>query len=450
MPSFRIGGIASGLDTDSMIEQLVAAATVPRALLVEQRSEVSNLQSVYEELSSRLTSLNDALEALDTVSEFGALTGTSTNDAVAVSVDGDGVAGTYSVQVNNLASSEMEVGNDTIADDSTVVGASGGTFSVNYGGVTTALTGIDGTTTLSDLAGLINDQVEGVSAYLMNTGSGYRLVVSGNDTGASNTIALSTNLAAFSGGFTEAVSAEDASLTVNGVSITDSDNTIDSVIQGVTFELTETTTSAATITVSLDEDTIVDRVSAFIEAYNSVISYVGSQSISDPTNDISGPLIGESVAARLISNLRQTIAEDYASSSVITALSQIGVSTSQSGRLEFDEDIFRNALSDNFDDVSTLFTESDGVNAALHLVIERYNDSTDGIVTNRIDSLGERASDIGEDITDFDDRMDVYEERLRRQFTAMEVAIGRLQSAQNTLLALLPSGSSSSSSNNNN
>lgn len=445
MPSFRIGGIASGLDTDSMIEQLVAAANVPRALMVEQRTEFSNLQSVYEELSSRLTTLNDALEALDTVSEFGALTGTSTNDGVAVTVDGDGVAGTYSVQVNSLAASEMEVGNDTIADDSTVVGETGGTFSVTYAGVTTAITGIDDTTSLSELSDLINDQVEGVSAYLMDTGSGYRLVVSGNDTGASNTLSLSSSLSAFSGGFTEAVSAEDASLTVNGVSITDSDNTVDSVIQGVTFELLETTSSAATVTVSLDEDTVVDRVNTFIDAYNSVISYVGSQSISDPENDISGPLIGESAAARLISNLRETIASEYASSSVITALSQVGVSTSQSGRLEFDEDTFRDALSENFDDVSAIFTESDGVNAALRTVIERYNDSTDGIVTTRIDTLSERAFDMTEDIEDFDDRMDVYEERLRRQFTAMEVAIGRLQSAQSTLLALLPSSSSSSS-----
>lgn len=450
MPSFRIGGIVSGLDTDAMVEQLVAAASVPRASIVQARTEVTSLQGIYEEISTRLTTLNDALEAMDTVAEFGALTGTSNNDAVAVSVDGDGVAGTYAIQVNSLAASEMEVGADTIADDSTVIGAGGGTFSVNYGGTTTALTGIDGTTTLSDLADLINDQVEGVSAYLMNTGSGYRLVVSGNDTGASNTISLATDLAALSGGFTEAVSAADASLTVNGVSITDSDNTIDSVIQGVTFELLETTSTAARVTVALDEDTIVDRANAFVDAYNGVISYIGSQSLSDPTNNIAGPLIGDSTSARLISNLRQTIASQYSSSSVVTALAQIGFSTTQSGRLEFDEDAFRTALSSSFDDVSAIFTESDGVNASLRATIDRYIDSTDGIVTNRIDSLGERANTLTEDISDFDDRMDAYEERLRRQFTAMEIAIGRLQQSQNALLALLPATSSSSSSSNNN
>ena len=133
----------------------------------------------------------------------------------------------------------------------------------------------------------------------------------------------------------------------------------------------------------------------------------------------------------------------------VTALSEIGFSTAQSGRLEFDEDAFRTALGDNFDDVSAIFTESDGVNASLRATIDRYIDSTDGIVTNRIDSLGERADALAEDITDFDDRMDVYEERLRRQFTSMELAIARLQQSQNALLALLPASSSSSSDNNN-
>jgi flagellar capping protein FliD len=445
MPSFRIGGIASGLDTDALIEQLVAAASIPRTLIVAQRTEVTGLQTVYEEISTRLAALNDALEAMDTVTEFGALTGTSNSDAVAVSVDGDGVAGTYAVQVNSLAASEMEVGADTIADDSTIVGESGGTFSVDYGGTTTALTGIDDTTTLSELTELINDQVEGVTAYLINTGSGYRLVVSGDDTGASNTLSLSTNLSALSGGFTEAVSASDASLTVNGVSITDSDNTIDSVIQGVTFELLETTATAARVTVALDEDTIIDRVNTFLDAYNSVISYIGSQSISDPTNGISGPLIGDTTSARLISNLRQTIASQYSSSSIVTALSQIGFSTAQSGALEFDASAFRSGLADNFDDVFAIFTESDGVNASLRTTIDRYIDDTDGIVTNRIESLGERALALTEDISDFDDRMDAYEERLRRQFTSMELAISRLQQSRDTLLALLPTVTTSSS-----
>ena len=66
-------------------------------------------------------------------------------------------------------------------------------------------------------------------------------------------------------------------------------------------------------------------------------------------------------------------------------------------------------------------------------------------MTNRIESLGERALALTEDISDFDDRMDAYEERLRRQFTSMELAISRLQQSRDTLLALLPTVTTSSS-----
>jgi flagellar hook-associated protein 2 len=451
MPSFQIGGIVSGIDTEEMITQILAASKGPRTVLENKIADLEELQASYEELASRLTDLQTALEDLDTESEFRSLTGTSSSDAVEVEVSGDGVAGTYSIQVNQLAASEIEISDGFSDKESTGVTGTG-TFTVTYAGVDTDITVDAGDSSLEGLAALINEQVEGVTAYIMDTGDAtnpYRLVISGNDTGAANTIEIDAS--GLSGGsgtftFTEAVTAADSEAVINGVTITDSDTTIDDVIQGVTFELTDTTTTAATVRVKADVDTMVDKISTFVDAYNSVISYIGLESIYDEDSQTSGPFIGETTISRLTSNLRTAVAAEYSASSIVTALSQIGFATQQTGKIELDTDALTAALQDNLDDVTAIFTDSAGFNAAIQEVLDNYNDDSDGFITNRIDSLGDQINNVEEDIDDFDERMEAYEERLRNQFTAMEIALGKLAAAQDALDALLPSTSSNSSS----
>jgi len=451
MPSFHIGGIVSGLDTESMISQLVAAASSPKAVMQSKQSDIADLQSSYQELSSRLTDLQSALEALDTGKELRTLKGTSSNSAVDVSVSGDGVAGTYSVDVQQLASSEMEVSSAfTNKSSSGVIGT--GTLTITYGGTVTNLNVTSSDTSLTDLVDLINSEVEGVTAYIMDIGDAtapYRLVISGNDTGAANTISIDAS--GLSGGtepftFTEAVSAADSEVFINGILVTDSDTTIDDVIQGVTFDLQDTTTSTATVRVGADINGMIDKITAFVDAYNSVNSYIGLESIYDEDSKTSGPFIGETTVSRLSSNLKTAVSSEYAASSVITALSQMGFATQKSGKLEIDTSALTDALQNNLDDVVAIFTDSNGFNTAIKDVINTYIDDTDGIITNRIDSLGNQVDDISEDIDAFDEKMTAYEERLRKSFTAMEVALGKLQTAQSALDALLPSSSKSSNS----
>ena len=186
MASFSIGGIVSGLDTNSIIDSLVAAASTPKTVMAAKKAKVEKLQTAYEELSSRLTDMQTALEAIDTAEEFRSLSGTSTNDDVAtVTVDGDGVVGTYNLAVTQLADSAMLVSNDLFADeDTTNVGLTGDSITVTYAGTSTVIT-LASDQTLEELAATINEEVDGVTAYVMNTGSGYKLVYSGEDTGAS-------------------------------------------------------------------------------------------------------------------------------------------------------------------------------------------------------------------------------------------------------------------------
>lgn len=443
MSSFHVGGIVSGLDTETIISQLVAAASVPKTVLENKQAGLEKRKDAYTELSSRLTDLQTALTNLDTETEFRSVTGSSTNEDVATAtVDGDGVIGTYNLVVSSLAESDMFVSQDTFAEADDSVTTTSGTYSITYAGTQTDVS-VSAGTSLEDLVKAINDQVDGVTAYLMDTGSGLKLVVSGNDTGAANTVSISSSLTSLTS-YDHASTATDAALTINGVPISSADNTINGVVQGATFDLVDV--GATKVKIGADTDKMVEKLTAFVTAYNSIITYVGSQSILDTTNNLKGPFVGETVTSRLTSSMKSTVASTYSASTVISALSQIGFETLQTGKLQINSSDLKDALNNNLDDVTALFTDSAGFNTALQDVLDRYIDSVDGTVTNRIDALGNSIDDIDTDISNFEDRMTAYEDRLRKGFTAMEIALGKLETAKSSLAALLPTNSSSSSS----
>jgi flagellar hook-associated protein 2 len=443
MASFHVGGVVSGLDTETIISQLVAAASVPKKVMEAKQSGLSKQQDAYTELSSRLTDLQSALTSIDTATEFRSVSGSSSSTSVSdVTVDGDGVVGTYNLTVTSLAESDMFVSTDVFSAKTDSVSAAGGTFAVTYAGTTTNVT-VDAGASLNTLVKSINDQVEGVTAYMMDTGSGLKLVIAGNDTGAANTVSISSSLGSLTS-YTHAATAADAALSINGVPLTSTDNTVGGVVQGLTFNLNGAGTTK--VKVGIDTDAMTTKLAAFVTAYNSVITYVGSQSILDTSTKLKGPFVGETVTSRLTGNMKSAVASTYSASTVVTALSQIGFKTLQSGKLELDKSALKDALENNLDDVTAIFTDSTGFNSAFQDVLDRYISSTDGTVTNRIDALGESIDGITTDISNFDDRMTAYETRLRKGFTAMEVALGKLETAKSSLSALLPSNSSSSSS----
>jgi len=452
MSSFNVGGIVSGIDTEGLITKLVAAASTPKTLMQNKQDGYVTQKDSYETLIERLDTLQSTLEDLDTESEFRSLKGSSTSDAVSVEVDGDGVIGTYSVQVNSIASSEMEVSNGF--SSKTALGTIGtGNLVINYGGQSTTLTVGNLDSSLNGLASLINDNVDGVTAYVMDTGDAstpYRLVISGNDTGADYTIDIDatglTGGSAVQPSFTEAMTAQDSEVVINGITITDSNTVIDSVVQGVTFNLNDVTDSAATVKVGLDTDALVSKMDAFVTAYNGVISYVGTSNTFNTDTLERGPFFAETTVSRLLADMKSKFSAQYSSSSIVTALSQIGFSTLQSGLIEFDASAFKDALANNIEDVTAIFTDSAGFNNAFQGMIETYTDSHSGYLSDRIDTLGDQIDSLDEDISNFDDRMTAYEERLRKSFTAMEIALGKLQTAQDALEALLPSTSKNSSS----
>ncbi len=450
-----VGGLVSGIDTDTMVSQLVAAAAKPRTVIAKQKAALEDKQDAFGTLRSRGTALVTALEQLDTAAEFRSTTGASQNeDAVGVTVDGDAAVGTFTVSVSQLAQSAMYVSDAfTGITSKTADGAfAQGSFDVTYNGATTSVTVGASSSSLQDVVDAINADVEGVSAYIMDTGDAanpFRIVLSGEDTGSAFGISVST--AGLTGAgqvptFTESVAAQDALLKVNGIDVTSADNDVEGVIDGVTFNLRDEVAvgSEVKVNVQRDIDAMVEKMNGFVTAYNSVISYIRTQSVYNSEENIKGPFVGESTQRSLKEMMQTLVSSSYSVSTSVSSLGRMGFETKQNGELSLDEDALRGALSDNFDACVTLFTADGGVNKALRDGLDNYVDTDDGVISERIDGLDDRIEAQQDRLDRFDRKLDAYEKRLKNQFLNMELAMSRFQSAGQSLLALMPDTSSGS------
>jgi flagellar hook-associated protein 2 len=445
-----VDGIVSGMDTSGLISKLVAAASTPQNVMKEDLDALGELGDTYDTLTTKLTALQTALEKIDTQAELRSATSTSSDEsAVSVTTDGDAVTGRYAISVTSLASSETEV-SQGYADKSTAGAIPEGTLNITYAGTTTALT-IDSTnSSLEDVAALINEKISGVSAYIMDTGDAtapYRLVIAGLDTGADNSITVDTSgltgATGTSPSFTETSTAADASLTVNGIAVTSADNEVDGVVDGITFNLQDITSSDVTVTVKTDEDTTVSNIKAFVDAYNDVQGYMRTHRAFSADDGIKGEFVGESLVSNLMQALQRKVADVFKTGATYTSLGSIGFETQQNGDIELDEDMLKEALAASPGEVSALFaTDAGGFGDALKDVITMYGDEDEGFIKTRQDAIDDESERLQDDIDAFSERMDAYEQRLRNQFTAMEIALGKLQDAQSQLSALLTTDTS--------
>ena len=236
MANFTITGLSSGIDFDALIQGLLDVAREPIQLLEERKSEYENLNSLYQELNTKLLSLRTAVEAINLPSEFAAKSVTVADDGstsatrLTASASGSATNGTHSIVIGQLAQAETEM-HAGVASSTTVVNSSGGDlyFQYTYAGTQRTLTVPDGTT-LEGLRDLINNDSSnpGVTASILNDGSGsataYHLVLTGNDTGYTKNITIDsgttlngTNSVDFrSSTFTETQTAQSAVLNVDG------------------------------------------------------------------------------------------------------------------------------------------------------------------------------------------------------------------------------------------
>lgn len=445
----RVDGIISGIDTTALIDAIVKASSAQKTLVSNRIDVYQDKSDKLTELMSKLGDVEDALEDMQFTTGFLAYDATyAENDAIDVEAGSGALTGTYEIEVQQIAKSEVSnsVGFASKTDTGVL---STGTLEVTYDGTNTSIT-IDGDTTLSSLASDLND-IDGITAYVANTGDAtnpYVLVVKGTNTGADYDITLDTS--GLSGGtdldFTETVTAQDAELTVDGTAITSASNDVTEAISGVTISIKDETTSAISVTIGTDTDAIEEKITTFVDAYNAAIDYIRENLDYDAENGVKEAFVGESSVRSVARGLLAQIGKEFTElGQDYDSVGLVGIDSDGLGKLSFDTDVFEAAFDAEPDQVTDLFTSSDGFVKSMLTALDVYLDPIDGSLNVRQDTLEARIEDMNDQVDAYTLRQNKLEDRLRKQFNAMEALLGTLQSTSSYVSAMLASLTSSSS-----
>ncbi len=440
MSNIAFSGLATGLDTASIVAQLVELRRAPMYRLQGRKKSFETQISALANMKTKLLAMQDAMAALDTASEFSSLSATSNDeDFMTVSAGSEAAAGNYSIEVISLATSQKTIsqGYDSVAES-----MGSGIISFNVDGETTDLN-LAGYTSLESLKNMINNDVDGVSASIINDGTGsgnYRLVLSGEEPGSDN--AFTVDVSGLSGGstplFTTAADqqASDAEIIVDGTTVIMGSNSSDEVISGLTLNLHKITDSEThqtiNIKVEVDSTGIAEKVKTFVDKYNELFAFIEEQGGID--GDLHGNPTLRSVASR-IENL--SISSLQGGLGSITSFHQVGISRGDGRQLKWDETKFKEALDDDFNGVRDLFIEREGNLGKSYLfdqAIENMTDSIDGLFKISTDALNKKIDYADQGIDRYERSIESYRLTMERKFTAMEMMVSQLQ-AQGSYLS---------------
>jgi len=432
MASIAALGIGSGLDLNGLLNQLEAAERQRLQPITQQKRSYEAKISAYGKLESGLTKFQDAVQKLGEANTFGATTSSVNNDTLSVAASNNTAPGSYSVNVTNLARS-YSVATQGVADKSVNLGTGTGSVTFTLGnGTTHTIDLADGQTSLDAVRDAINSAQTDVQASIVNDGSGtpYRLVFSSTQTGTDAGITDITYGGALAGnivtdGATE-VTAQNASLNLNGIAITSQTNQVEGAIEGVTLSLAKE--GDATITVSRDQESISGAVKEFVEAYNELQKTISGLNNFDAETGVSGQLLGDSGLRTVQSQLRNAMSNSV--DSAFKTLSDIGIEVELSGQLKLDETKLSSVVSGQLADVQSFFAGTD--------TFDGFSTLTNNTLTNLLAEDGpleSRISGFKNSLDRLDDRYFREEERIfntveryRKQFAQMDSLIANMNS----------------------
>lgn len=428
-------GIGSNLDVSGIVSKLMEIEQQPISRLNTREASFQAKISAYGSIMSALGSFQGVVSSLNNANKFLAVTAKPADDTIlTASASSIATQGSYKIEVSALAqgqklvatgqtSSTASIGQGTLTLDFGTI--SGGTFDSVTGKYTGASFNSNGSGVHSITIDSSNDSLQGirdaingagigVTASIVNDGSGtpYRLVLSSDDIGVSNSIKISVaesgapGLAALlahdpaglpaAQSMSETETAQDATLTVNGIAVTKSSNSISDVIEGVTFNLLKTTTAATTITVAHDSAATTTAVQSFVKAYNELNKTLSDLTKYDAATKKGGALQGDVTVLRLQSQLRSILNTPLSNTAgVLTNFSQIGISFQRDGTLALDASKLSSAISSNFSDIASLFATTGATSDSLVSYVSATSNTRHGIYSVNITQLGTQGTLIG-------------------------------------------------------
>ena len=437
--SFGSATSGQGIDVSTTVTNILANY---QQIETPWKTQLTNLQSqdtVLSTLGTQISTLTTDIQKLtDAMGSFSAKTGSSsdTNVLELTSASSTAAAGSHSVIIDNLAktssAASAAVGaSDQISGSVTIQVGDGKQQTVNVGDSSTA-------NTISGLAAAINAASIGVKASVITDSSGVRLSVVSSTDGEAGTLTVSGSLtdASTSGGstsvaFTQSQPGKDASLEVDGMTVTSPSNTVTNAIPGVTFQLLSGN-SAETVQVIIanDNSSIESDISTLVTDYNAVMNSLTSQEKNDSSGNAE-PLFGNPVIAELQTALQSALNTAPSKGSVTSPYS-LGITTNSDGTLSLNTDTLGSILNSNFNDVMGFFQKSGsfGVQFA-NTLNDLGNTNPSGIValTQKMNS-GEEST-LNDDISNEESRLADLKTTLTTEFNQVNQTLQAIPSQLN-------------------
>lgn len=416
-------GIGSGLDINGLVGQLMALEKRPLALLNTKEAKLQAQLSAYGSLKGALSSFQNAVAALAAPARFTAVKASVADGTVlSASAAATASAGSYSVEVQTLAQAQ-KLKSDAFAATSETVGSGtltlqfgtygGGSFTLNPEKSAKTITIASGQSSLAGVRDAINAADAGVTASIVNDGSGFRLVVASKEAGLANALKISvadddandTDNAGLSrlvyddttGGtknLAETVEARNAALVIDGIAISKPTNTVSDAVEGVTLNLLKTGTTS--LAVARDTAGTRAAVESFVKAYNDLNKTLTDLSKYDAANKRASILTGDATVRSVQGQLRGLFNTALSSAGGgLTTLADIGVTFQTDGTLKLDANKLTAALNDGTKDVSTLFAAVGKPTDSLVAFVSSTADTKNGSYAINVTQLATQGKAVG-------------------------------------------------------
>jgi flagellar hook-associated protein 2 len=427
-------GAGSGLDLQALVQRLVSAERAPAEnRLGRNASALQSQVSGLGQLKSGLARLDDALKALSDLAQARTAQ-VSDTDKLTATATAAADKGSYSIEVLSLARAQS-LASAGFADPDVSLGAGELTLTVGADDPVT-ITLEDGQDSLRAVRDAINDADAGARATLVRDGAEWRLLLTSTDSGTERTMSLTASAGVDarleSAAMTQTVAPGDALFSVAGLELSSPSNRIEDVLPGVTLVLVAETEPGQPLELTVGEDTQSARkaVDTFVSAYNALIELANNLGAYNPATGQGAALNGDSTLRAIRGALPTALGADNGGEWNAV---QMGLRSDLNGKLSLDAEAFEARMAA---DPAAALGSLRGFGDTLGENIRRFSVSG-GLIDNRTDGLKASLKSIDAQREALARRMDSYEQRLVRQFGALDQLVSQMQSTSSFLAAQL-------------
>ncbi len=392
---------------------------------------LQNRQSALGSLTSLIGDFKNSVEDLASVNFLDDRKIETSGTSVAIDVQPGSNVDNVTIDVSQIATRDIHHSKgfgskeDTFADGAETITLTIGDQNFDID--------VDETTTLEDLAGLINEKSGGkINASILNTGgeTPYELILTSKETGTDNDISMSASGNALANlNMSEVQNAQDARFTYNGIEVTRGTNKIDDLIGGISLTLKETGESK--ISIEQDNDAISQKVQNFVDKYNEVMGQIKTFTQYDPDTKTAGALQGVSEINALKSGIQEVIETVTVKG---RTLQDAGIEIDRYGNMSFDKEKFTTLLENDPTAVTDLFTgdvlsessDDDGVFTRLKERLKELATGYDSMLKNLSGEFDEKMSALEESKEKAKERLENRYEIMAKKFASFDAMIGRI------------------------